>query len=135
MNISFPVRTLNIVAMLLLLAFMGLASGKASATSPDQRMFGPWVVQQASSPENVGLGVFFSADGNFFLVDPKTKLGFNGNWMMGRAGLLVSVMGNGKWAKLWDADISFEGDDRMIMEVRDSQVTAPQRVVLQKIKF
>jgi hypothetical protein len=135
MNISFPVRAFNIVAMLLLIAFMGLTSGKAAATSPDQRMFGPWQVQQASSAENIGLRVFFSPDGNFFLIDPKSKLGFNGSWMVGRAGLLVSVFGNGKWAKLWDADVSFESDDKMIMEVQESELTLPQRVVLQRIKF
>jgi hypothetical protein len=135
MNVSFPVKIFNVVALLVLIAFMGLTSGKASATSPDQRMFGPWVVQQSSSAENIGLGVFFSPDGNFFLVDPKTKLGFNGTWVIGRAGLLVSVFGNGKWAKLWDADVSFESDDKMIMEVQDSQVTVPQRVVLQRVKF
>lgn len=136
MNISLPVKLINVAAMLLLLAFLGLASGKAhSATPPDQRMFGPWLVQEAASTENVGLRVFFSPDGNFFLIDPKTQLGFNGTWMMGRAGLMVSIFGSGRWAKLWEADVSFESDDKMIMEVKESEVTVPQRVVLQRLKF
>lgn len=135
MNISFPVKIFNIVAMLLLLAFMGLTSGKASATSPDERMYGPWVVQQSSSAENIGVRVFFSPDGNFFLIDPRLKLGFNGSWAIGRAGLLVTIFGNGKWAKLWDADVSFESNDKMIMEVKESQLTAPERIVLQRVKF
>ena len=135
MNFSMPVKIFNFVAVLLLFSFMGLASGKASATSPDQRMFGPWVVQQSSSAENIGLGVYFSPDGNFFLIDPRTKVGFNGTWVIGRAGLLVSVFGNGRWAKLWDTDVSFESNDKMIMDVKESQLTVPQRVVLQRIKF
>lgn len=136
MHTSFPARIFNAVAGLMLIAVVGLVSGKASATSPEPRMHGPWVVQQASSSENVGLRVFFSPDGNFFLIDPKTGLGFNGTWMMGRSGLLVSVFGSGKWAKLWDADVSFDGTgDKMIMDVKESQVTVPQRVVLERIKF
>jgi|GEM_PF-5865622 len=135
MNISFPVKIFNIVAMLLLLAFMGFTSGKASATSPDERMYGPWEVQQSSSVENIGVRVFFSPDGNFFLVDPKSNMGFNGTWVIGRAGLLVTIYGNGKWAKLWDADVAFESNDKMIMEVKESQLTLPERVVLQRVKF
>jgi hypothetical protein len=55
--------------------------------------------------------------------------------VVGRSGLLVSIYGNGKWAKLWDADVSFEADDRMIVDVKDSQFAEPQRVVLQRIGF
>ncbi len=135
MNISFPVRIFNTAALLLLLAFMGLASEKASATPPDERMFGPWVVQQSSSAENIGVRVFFSPDGNFFLIDPRLKMGFNGSWVIGRAGLLVTIYGNGAWAKLWDADVSFENNDKMIMEVKESQLTVPEVVVLQRVKF
>lgn len=135
MNLSFPAKIFNFVAMLLLLSFMGLTSGKAFATPLDQRMIGPWVVQQSSSPENIGLGVYFSPDGNFFLIDPKTKLGSNGSWLIGRAGLIVSVFGYGRWAKLWDADVSFESDDKMVMDVKESQLTVPQRVVLHRVKY
>lgn len=136
MNGSSSGKIVNVIALLLLLVFLGLASEKASAATPaDQRMFGPWLVQEAASTENVGLRVFFSPDGNFFLIDPTTKLGFNGTWMVGRSGLIVSVFGSGRWAKLWDADVSFESDDKMIMDVRESQVTVPQRVVLQRLKF
>lgn len=135
MNVSLSQKVFNLLALLSLLAFTGLASGKAAAADPDPRMYGPWLVQEASSAENVGLRVFFSPDGNFFLVDPKTRMGFNGTWMLGRSGLVVTVFGNGRWAKLWDADVAFETDDKMVMEVRESQLTVPQRVVLQRLKL
>jgi len=98
-------------------------------------MFGPWAVQQASSQENVGLRVYFSPDGNFFLVDPRTQLGMTGNWSIGRSGLLVSIYGNGQWAKLWDANIAFQGNDQMLVDVVESQISPPQQFGLVRTKY
>lgn len=135
MNLSFPRKLFRIFAITLLLACTGPLAAQAAATSPDPRMFGPWVVQQPSSQEYIGLRMFFSPDGNFFMIDPKTQLGYSGSWVVGRSGLLVSIYGNGKWAKLWDADVSFASNDRMIVDVKDSQLSAPQRVLLQRMLF
>ncbi len=136
MSISYSTRFTRFLAALSLFAFMGLLSEPAtSASAPDPRMFGPWVVQQASSPENVGLRVYFSPDGNFFLVDPRTKLGMAGSWSIGRSGLLVSIYGNGQWAKLWDADIAFVSNDQMIVNVVESQISPPQQFGLMRAQF
>jgi len=120
---------------LCLLAFMGVLSGPATAASADPRMFGPWVVQQAPAQKDIGLRIYFSPDGNFFMVDPRTKLGLTGSWVIGRAGLLVTIYGNGAWAKLWDADVSFAGVNQMIVDVKDSQVSLPQRYTLLRVQF
>jgi hypothetical protein len=134
-NTFFTAKFSRFFAVLCMLAFMGLLSEQATAASTDPRMFGPWVVQQAPMQENIGLRVYFSPDGNFFMVDAGTKLGLTGNWVIGRSGLLVSIYGNGKWARLWDADVSFEGNNKMIVDVKDSQVTLPQRFTLLRLKF
>lgn len=135
MKMSFTARFSRLFAVFCVSALMGLVSGQAAAVSADSRMFGAWVVKEAPVQENVGLRVFFSPDGNFFMVDPKSGLGYTGSWVVGRAGLLVSIYGNGKWAKLWDADISFKVDDEMSVDVKDSQVTLPQQFTLQRMKF
>lgn len=135
MSMSFQSALSRFLATLSLLAFLGLVSAPAAAASPDPRMFGPWVVQQAPVPDNVGLQVYFSPDGNFFMVDPKTKLGMVGSWVVGRSGLLVSIYGNGKWAKLWDADVHFLDNDRMVVDVVESQLTTQQRFTLLRLKF
>jgi hypothetical protein len=132
---SLPIKVSRVITVLCLLAFMSVLAGRAAAESADPRMFGPWTVVDAPSKANIGLRAYFSPDGNFFMVDPTTQLGFVGSWVVGRSGLLVSIYGNGKWAKLWDADVSFEADDRMIVDVKDSQFAEPQRVVLQRIGF
>jgi hypothetical protein len=36
---------------------------------------------------------------------------------------------------LWDADVSFKDDDNMVLDVKDSQFSAPHRVTLQRIKL
>jgi len=136
MNISLPVRLSRFLAALSLLAFAGLLAGQAAAAATaDPRMFGPWVVQQAPAQENIGVRVYFSPDGNFFMVDPKSQVGLVGSWVIGRAGLLVSIYGNGKWAKLWDADVTFEGNDRMLVDVAESQLTTQKHFDLQRLKF
>jgi len=134
MNKFIPVRFSRFFAAFFLLAFVGVLSQQADAASTDPRMFGPWAVEQAVAKENIGLRVYFSPDGNFFMVDPKTQLGVAGNWMVGRAGILVSIYGDGKWAKLWDADIAFEGNDKMIVDVKESQVAPLQQFTLLRLK-
>lgn len=135
MHMPFQIKLWRTLAALCLLAFMGGLAEKASAASPDSRMFGGWLVADSENVENVGLRAFFSPDGNFFMVDPKTQLGMVGSWTMGRAGLLVSILGNSRWGKLWDADVSFKDDDNMILDVKDSQFSIPHRVTLQRIKL
>ena len=135
MTMSFSAGFSRFLATLSLLAFMGLAAGPAAAAAPDPRMFGPWVVQQASVQENIGLRVYFSPDGNFFMVDPKTKLGMAGSWVIGRSGLLVNIYGNGKWAKLWDADLVFSDNEHMTVDVVESQLTGQQRFTLLRLKY
>jgi hypothetical protein len=134
-NKAFPLRITRFLAVLCLLAGMGIFAQQASAESPDPRMLGGWVVVDTPSKENIGMRVFFSPDGNFFMVDPRTMLGYVGSWVIGRSGLLVSIYGNGRWAKLWDSDVSFEGNDRMIVDVKDSQFSSPHRVVLERVKL
>lgn len=135
MHIPFQISITRVFAVLCLLASMGGVAGKASAASPDPRMFGGWVVASSENVENVGLRTFFSPDGNFFMVDPRTQLGMVGSWTVGRAGLLVSILGNSRWGKLWDADVSFKDDDNMILDVKDSQFSAPHQVLLQRVKL
>jgi hypothetical protein len=118
-----------------LLAFVSLAPRQAQAATPDPRMYGPWVVVDSESVENVGLRAFFSPDGNFLMVDPSTQMGFSGNWSVGRVGLLVSILGASQWAKLWEGDVSFADNDKMILEVKESHFSQPHRITLQRIKF
>ena len=130
-----PIQVTRVLVVLCLLAGMGGLAGKANAATPDPRMVGGWMVTDSENVENLGLRAFFSPDGNFFMVDPKTQLGMVGTWTVGRAGLLVSILGNSRWAKLWDADVSFKDDDNMLLEVKDSQFSIPHRVTLQRIKL
>ena len=135
MNTSHTIPLSRFFAGLWLFALLGLSLQASAAAAPDPRMFGPWAVQQASSQENVGLRVYFSPDGNFFLVDPRTQLGMTGNWSIGRSGLLVSIYGNGQWAKLWDANIAFQGNDQMLVDVVESQISPPQQFGLVRTKY
>ncbi len=135
MHMPFQTSFARVFAILCLLAFTSSFAGRVSAASPDPRMFGPWLVTDSENVENLGLGAFFSPDGNFLMVDPRTQLGMVGSWMIGRSGLLVSIQGNSRWGKLWDADVSFKDDDHMILDVKDSQFAAPHRVTLQRIKL
>jgi len=96
-------------------------------------MFGPWAVVDTEQIENIGMRVFFSPDGIFFMIDPNTGMGFAGNWEMGRAGLLVEIAGNSKWGKLWDAEVSFPDNYHMVLDVKDSQFSHPHRVILQRL--
>ena len=137
MTFRLPALLSRLLATLSLLAALGLAShATAAASAPDPRLFGPWVVvQQAGAQDAIGLRIYFSPDGNFFLVDPKTQLGMTGSWVIGRAGLLVNIFGNGRWAKLWDADVAFPNPDYMLVNVVESQLSGQQRFVLKRVKY
>lgn len=135
MKFSLFALPARLLATLSIFAVLDLASLPAASAPPDARMFGPWVVvQQAGAQDAIGLRLYFSPDGNFFLIDPKTQLGMAGSWVVGRAGLLVSVIGNGRWAKLWDADVAFPNPDFMMVDVVESQLSGRQRFVLQRVK-
>ena len=133
MNRLFPLKCSRAFAILCVLASMSVFAQRSSAASADPRMFGLWTLVDAEHIENIGMRVFFSPDGNFFMVDPRTQMGIAGNWTVGRSGLLVEVSGNSKWAKLWDADVSFPDNFHMVLNVGDSQFSRPHRVTLQRI--
>jgi hypothetical protein len=134
-NMKFSVRLMRVLAGLCLLASVGLYAQRAAAVSADPRMYGPWVVIKTPSQQHLGMRVYFSPDGNFFMADPRSKLGYVGNWEVGRSGLLVSIYGNGRWAKLWESDVSFKDKNHMMLDVKDSQFSSPHRVVLNRIRF
>jgi hypothetical protein len=133
MNRLFHVKLSRAFAIICVLASMTVFAERSSAASADPRLFGLWTLVDAEHIENIGMRVFFSPDGNFFMVDPRTQLGIVGNWTMGRAGLLVEISGNGKWARLWQAEVSFPDDYHMVLDVKDSQFSQPHRVTLQRI--
>jgi hypothetical protein len=133
MNRLFPAKFSRAFAILCVLASMSVFAERSFAAAPDPRMFGPWAVVDTEQIENIGMRVFFSPDGIFFMIDPDTGMGFVGNWGVGRAGLLVEIAGNSKWGKLWDADVSFPDNYHMILDVKDSQFSHPHRVTLQRL--
>ena len=133
MNRSFHVEFSRAFAILCVLASLSVLAERSFAASPDPRIAGPWAVVDTENIENIGMRVFFSPDGIFFMIDPNTGLGFVGNWRVGRAGLLVEIAGNSKWGKLWEADVSFPDNNHMILAVKDSQFSHPHRVTLQRL--
>jgi hypothetical protein len=135
MSPNLSLKLSRLLIFFALLALLGGFAQRSSAASPDPRMYGAWTVVDTPSQENVGLWVYFSPDGNFLMVEPSTRLGFVGSWVVGRVGLLVNIYGNSRWAKLWDADVAFQDNDRMILNVKDSQFAMPQRIVLQRAAF
>ncbi len=120
-------------AVLCVLVSLSVFAERSIAASPDPRMMGPWAVVDAEQIENIGMRVFFSPDGIFFMIDPNSGLGFVGNWVVGRAGLMVEIAGNSKWAKLWEADVSFPDSYHMVLDVKDSHFSRPHRVTLQRL--
>jgi hypothetical protein len=133
MNRSFPVRFSQAFAILCVLASLSGFAERSCAASPDPKMYGLWTVVDTEHIENIGMRVFFSPNGNFFMVDPITLVSVVGNWTVGRAGLLVEIAGNSQWGKLWDADVSFPDDSHMVLNVGDSQFSRPHRVTLQRV--
>jgi hypothetical protein len=129
-----PAKLSRVFAILCVLASMSFFAERTLAASPDPRMYGLWTVVDAEHIENIGMRVFFSPNGNFVMIDPITQMSFAGNWTVGRAGLLVEILGNSNWGKLWDADVSFQDDSHMVLNVGDSQFSRPHRVTLQRVR-
>lgn len=89
---------------------------------------------QAASPSNVGMRMFFSADGVFLMVDPRSGLGVAGTYTVGRTGLLVYVYGYGRSAEFINGSYTLQGDTLRI-DVKSSGFMEPQQVVLQRMKL
>lgn len=118
---------------LLLSVFLLLFAGQARAQVVDQKPVGPWVVTETKDGANVGLIFYFSPDGTFGMIDPKTLLGVAGTYSVGRAGLLIHTFHFGKSAEFMVGDMVLSGTT-MTVDVKRSSFMAPQRVVLQSVK-
>jgi hypothetical protein len=120
------------IAMLALLALV--TPLRASAQIPVAPIVGPWVVTEATDAANVGLRFYFSPDGIFLLVDPKSQLGATGSYSLGRAGLTINVYGYGKAAYFLNGDALLTGDT-LVIDVKRSEFMGPQRIVLKRIRM
>lgn len=123
----------RLLIALLLWAFLAFFAGQARSQVVDDRPVGPWVVTEAADTSNVGLIFYFSPDGTFGLIDPKTLIGAAGTFSVGRTGLMISVFNIGKSAEFIVGDITMSGDT-MTVDVKRSAFMEPQRVVLQSVK-
>ncbi|MGK2951888.1 MAG: hypothetical protein ACSLEZ_05830 [Thiobacillus sp.] len=120
------------IALFLFISF-ALLVGQARAETVNPNPVGPWVVTEAKDSSNIGLVFYFSPDGTFGLIDPKTRIGAAGTYSIGRAGLMINVFNIGKSAEFITGDFNVSGDN-MTIDVKQSAVMAPQRVVLQVVK-
>jgi hypothetical protein len=121
-----------LVAFLLSVLIACLSASVRAETQPI-RPVGPWVVVEAKDPANIGLIFYFSPDGTFGMVNPKTQVGVAGAYSVGRAGLMINVFGFGKSAEFMGGDASITGD-HMTIDVKRSGFMEPQRVVLQRVR-
>jgi len=110
-----------------------LLAGQVRAETVNPNPVGPWVVTEAKDSSNIGLIFYFSPDGTFGLIDPKTRIGAAGTYSIGRTGLMINVFNIGKSAEFITGDLSVSGEN-MTIDVRNSAVMVPQRVVLQVVK-
>jgi hypothetical protein len=132
-----PAQTLKLsrlVIALVLSAFLALFAGQPRAQEGQAAPVGPWVVAQAKDASNVGLVFYFSPDGTFGLIDPKTLVGAAGTFSVGRAGLMINVFNVGKSAEFMVGDITLAGDT-LTIDVKRSSFMDPQQVVLQRVKM
>jgi hypothetical protein len=118
---------------LLFAAFLVLLAGQARAEEAVQKPVGPWVVAQAKDASNVGLIFYFSPDGTFGLIDPRTLIGAAGTFSVGRAGLMINVFNVGKSAEFIVGEMTMTGDT-LTVDVKNSAFMDPQRIVLQRVK-
>lgn len=118
---------------LLLGALLALAVHPARAQEAAQQPVGPWVVAKAQDASNVGLVFYFSPDGTFGLIDPKTMIGAAGTYSVGRAGLMINVFNVGKSAQFIVGDMNL-GADTLTIDVKQSAFMDPQQIVLQRVK-
>jgi hypothetical protein len=135
---SLPRKLLNRVLTLLcfaaLMAGFTLSARAESAQPPSPPPLGAWTVTQAASPSNVGLRMFFSPDGVFLMVDPRSGLGVAGSYTVGRTGLLIYVYGYGRSAEFINGTYTQQGDVLRI-DVKRSGFMEPQQVVLQRMRL
>jgi len=130
LSTAIKARTSSAIFLLsLLVLFTGHARAEAVTLNP----VGPWVVTEAKDRANIGLIFYFSPDGTFGLIDPKTKIGAAGTFSMGHAGLMINVFNIGKSAEFIVGDLSISGDN-MAIDVKSSAFMDPQRVLLQSVK-
>lgn len=113
--------------------FLVLAQA-AHAETVAVKPVGPWVVTDARDTANVGLIFYFSPDGTFGLVDPKTMIGAAGTYSVGRAGLMINVFNVGQSAEFMSGDLTMNGDT-MVIDVKKSAIMDPQRVTLRSVKI
>jgi hypothetical protein len=118
---------------LLLSVLLILCAGQARAQVVDQKPVGPWVVTETKDGANIGLIFYFSPDGTFGMIDPKTLVGVAGTYSIGRAGLLIHTFHYGASAEFMVGDITLTGTT-MTVDVKRSSFMSPQRVVLQSVK-
>lgn len=133
MSFSAALKPLRRSIAALLAVLVTVVAGLAQAQEDVQKPAGPWVVTEAQDASNIGMVFYFSPDGTFGLVDPKTKIGAAGTYSVGRAGLMINVFNVGKSAEFIVGDLSLSGDN-MVIDVKRSAVMEPQRVVLQSVK-
>jgi len=131
LSTAIKARTSSAIFLLSLLA---LLTGHARAETVTLNPVGPWVVTEAKDRANIGLIFYFSPDGTFGLIDPKTKIGAAGTFSMGHAGLMINVFNIGKSAEFIVGDLSISGDN-MAIDVKSSAFMDPQRVLLQSVKL
>ncbi len=126
--------------ILVLLGFAALMAGfslsaRAESAQPVQAPpLGAWTVTKAASPSNVGLRMFFSPDGVFLMVDPRSGLGVAGSYTIGRSGLLIYVFGYGRSAEFINGSYTLQGDELRI-DVKSSGFMEPQEVVLRRMRL
>lgn len=128
---------LRILALAAAVAWLAVHGQRALAQEPAAQQpppFGAWVVTDSGDPGNLGLRMVFSPDGMFLMVDPRTMIGVHGVYSVGRAGLIVNIIGYGRAAEFVNGTYSIDGDT-MKVDVKSSNFMRPQRVTLQRIKF
>ncbi len=130
------VNVLRIFSLLLVAAFLFVGTSGVRAQTPANitPLLGAWTVTEAASKSNVGLRMFFSPDGVFLMVDPRSGLGVAGAYTVGRSGLLINVYGYGRSAEFINGDYTVQGDTLRI-DVKSSGFMEPQQVVLQRMRL
>lgn len=134
MSLFATVKSSRSLTLLLFSALLVLFAGHARAEAVALKPVGPWVVTEAKGPSNVGLIFYFSPDGTFGLIDPKTMIGAAGTYSIGRAGLLINVFNVGQSAQFMEGEVSLSGDT-MVIDVKKSSIMEPQRVTLRSVKI
>lgn len=114
----------------LIYPYRTLAADAVSGVDP--AIYGAWTVTAASDPAGLGVRFFFSPDGVFLMVNPQRQVGAAGSYVIGRAGLMISLYSYGGSSEFITGDATVQGDNLMI-DVRRSGVIVPQRMVLRRM--